>query len=286
MFSQHVKVSHSKRQASAWFGKVASWLLVLLALGFTVQAQGTPATSVPESGTRPELLEQLQQVDAQLERATAAGDQENIDRLIELKAQFEVLLLQAELEALRQENTSLREQTATAEDSEAAADGTADGAMSQMTGMEEEFDALGEEQANVLEQLNKIADQHALLFEQLEGTAPEAAETPQAAEQETSQLAQELAALQTRFETLVTQQTAVNEEVASISDQHADLLTALGAPAEPAPASTYTVQQGDSLSSIAEAAYGTGERWPEILAANTLLTNPNMLYIGTVLTLP
>lgn len=283
MFSQNIKMIGYKGQG--W----ARSVLLLGVLGFTfgVQAQDTPAATIPESGTRPELLEQLRQVDAQLEQARAAGDQENIDQLIELKAQFEILLLQAELEALRQENTGLREQTAPAESLETAATENSAASSSteaQVTDMAEAFDALGAEQANVLEQLSKIADQHALLFQQLEGS--EETETAHAAADETTRLQQELTTLQTRFETLVAQQTTVNEEVASISDQHAELLTALGAPAEPTSANSYTVQAGDSLSSIAEATYGSAARWPEILAANTVLTDPNVLYVGTVLTLP
>lgn len=282
MFSQTI---HIGRRSQGWIRPAL--LLAVLAFASGVRAQEAPAVTVPESGTRPELLEQLRQVDAQLEAATEAGDQANIDRLIELKAQFEVLLLQAELEALRQENTSLREQTGTAESSETGAAETASGsAGTEMNDMANAFDALGAEQANVLEQLDKIADQHALLFQQLEGGGEAEAEPTQAADGETARLQEQLTALQTRFETLVTQQSAVNEEVASISDQHAELLTALGAPADPAPASTYTVQAGDSLSSIAEAAYGSGDRWPTILAANPVLTDPNMLYVGTVLTLP
>ncbi len=279
MFRQDIRHTGFKRQG--WFRPIL--LLAVLSVTSGGQAQDTPAATVPETGTRPELIEQIEQIDTQLQQATEAGDQENIDRLIELKAQFEILLLQAELEALRQENTTLRAQGAAAESSETEG-AASENAEDQMTGMAEQFDALGAEQANVLEQLDRIADQHALLFQQLEGS--EEAEPVQADDNETADLQQELTALRTRFETLVEQQSVVNEEVASISDQHAELLTALGAPAEPTPASSYTVQEGDSLSSIAAAAYGSAARWTEILAANTLLTDPNVLYVGTVLTIP
>ena len=49
--------------------------------------------------------------------------------------------------------------------------------------------------------------------------------------------------------------------------------------------STYTVVKGDSLWKIALRAYGDGFKWPEIAKTNNL-KNPDLLYIGTVLTLP
>jgi nucleoid-associated protein YgaU len=47
----------------------------------------------------------------------------------------------------------------------------------------------------------------------------------------------------------------------------------------------YTVVSGDSLWKIAVSQYQDGYRWPEIMRANKI-TNPNIIYSGTVLTLP
>ncbi len=48
----------------------------------------------------------------------------------------------------------------------------------------------------------------------------------------------------------------------------------------------YTVQQGDTLSSISEAVYGTPDRVEEIRSANPEISNPDVLQPGVVLTLP
>ena len=50
----------------------------------------------------------------------------------------------------------------------------------------------------------------------------------------------------------------------------------------------YTVVAGDSLWTIAEAAYGSGYNWVDIFAANKaeLDAHPDLLYVGTKLTLP
>src|SRR5215813_14016805 len=58
--------------------------------------------------------------------------------------------------------------------------------------------------------------------------------------------------------------------------------------AQAMPGSKYTVQQGDSLSSIAQKAYGDSSQWHEIYIANTRVigSNPNMLSPGIVLFIP
>ena len=48
---------------------------------------------------------------------------------------------------------------------------------------------------------------------------------------------------------------------------------------------TYTVVKGDSLWKIALREYQNGYRWPEIARANNL-ANPDLIFAGTVLTLP
>lgn len=48
---------------------------------------------------------------------------------------------------------------------------------------------------------------------------------------------------------------------------------------------TFTVSQGDSLWSIAQATYNDGYRWVEIAQANNI-SNPDLIYPGTTLSLP
>lgn len=48
---------------------------------------------------------------------------------------------------------------------------------------------------------------------------------------------------------------------------------------------TYTVVRGDSLWSIAQRAYGDGNKWVEIAEANDL-ANPSIIHAGNVFTLP
>lgn len=52
--------------------------------------------------------------------------------------------------------------------------------------------------------------------------------------------------------------------------------------------SKYTVQQGDTLSSIAQKVYGDSGRWHEIYIANTQVigNNPNVLSAGKALFIP
>lgn len=47
----------------------------------------------------------------------------------------------------------------------------------------------------------------------------------------------------------------------------------------------YTVKEGDSLWNISETVYGSGYNWVDIAKANNL-ENPDVLFAGTVLTLP
>lgn len=47
----------------------------------------------------------------------------------------------------------------------------------------------------------------------------------------------------------------------------------------------YTVQVGDTLWDISVRAYGDGYQWPQIAKTN-MIAHPNLIYIGTTLTLP
>jgi nucleoid-associated protein YgaU len=60
------------------------------------------------------------------------------------------------------------------------------------------------------------------------------------------------------------------------------------APAAPAPsvAGTVRVQPGDSLWKLALQHFGRGSAWPQILAANPNIADPNQLHIGASLKLP
>jgi len=60
------------------------------------------------------------------------------------------------------------------------------------------------------------------------------------------------------------------------------------ATASVAAATTYTVQPGDTLRSIAQDQYGDAGMWPRIYEANrdTIGSNPDNLVAGTTLTLP
>ena len=55
--------------------------------------------------------------------------------------------------------------------------------------------------------------------------------------------------------------------------------------AQATPGSNYTVQQGDTLSGIAQQAYGDSNQWEAISNANNI-TDPNLIYAGQVLYIP
>jgi LysM repeat protein len=58
--------------------------------------------------------------------------------------------------------------------------------------------------------------------------------------------------------------------------------------AQARPGSSYTVQQGDTLSSIAQQAYGNANEWQKIYDANVQVigNDPNLLHAGEVIYIP
>lgn len=299
MIGQHVINSQAERRGRTRF--CLTFLRVLLLAAFTLPlvaaAQDAPAEGTPllpdtgSSAVRSDLLRLLQQVNGQLKDATTAGDQEEIDRLIDLKSQLQVLQLQVELETLQRENESLREQSAPTDGSPAADDPAASTSPA-LSGIEQKFAVLSETQASTREQLNTIAERHAELLEQLGQDMPdmpgmaEPSAAPAAAEELTSAQQREVSVLNGRFQKLTDQQRTIDRVLATVSAAHAGLLAELGASAPAQAPGSYSVQAGDSLSRIAKAVYGSGDRWPEILQANPRLTDPNTLSVGTVLTIP
>ena len=329
-------VAGTTGSSRSWFRRVICTTLVSLAAVAGVNAQtsasptSTPASS-PGNSTRAELLESLRRIDAQLATLTDAARPEDRGRLLELKAQFEVLLLQAELEALRQENTSLQAQRNQAQREQAQSQqtqsqqaqgqqapseqssGQASGGVSpleaEMSTMRRQFSRLAEQQRSVTAQLSTIESQHALLLEELASVTTGAPTPPPSAQAAPPELQAELADLRNRFSQLDAQQGTINRQLGTITEQHAELLDQLGATpnasqssaisnsatsssttsssaVSPATPQTYVVKPGDSLSEISKAFYGTGARWPEILAANPTLQDPDRLFSGTVLTVP
>jgi nucleoid-associated protein YgaU len=57
-------------------------------------------------------------------------------------------------------------------------------------------------------------------------------------------------------------------------------------PATTATQKTVSVESGDSLWKLAEENLGHGKRWPELLAANPNIVNPNQIGAGAQLNLP
>lgn len=49
---------------------------------------------------------------------------------------------------------------------------------------------------------------------------------------------------------------------------------------------THTVESGDTLWALAKRFYSDGNQYPKIAAANPSIKNPNLIYVGQVLTIP
>lgn len=108
--------------------------------------------------------------------------------------------------------------------------------------------------------------------------------------QERELFAQTVSQLQAQLETAQRELTEAYQSLETLRQEHAALdaqLKDTESQLEQAKVRTYTVQRGDSLSSIAQRFYGNRERWSEILEANrSLITDPNALEHGMVLKIP
>ena len=84
----------------------------------------------------------------------------------------------------------------------------------------------------------------------------------------------------------------MNAQMEVIAHQHAEILEYADLDetqtreAQTREAQIHEVQVGDSLSKLAQEYYDDATRWPDILAANPEVDNPNFLLPGTTLTIP
>jgi nucleoid-associated protein YgaU len=78
-----------------------------------------------------------------------------------------------------------------------------------------------------------------------------------------------------------------DEPLPDFSDVEGGSSSAAAEPGAKAAPRTYEVKKGDSLSKIAKHVYGDASKWKAIFEANgDLLTNPDKIYPGQVLTIP
>ena len=78
-------------------------------------------------------------------------------------------------------------------------------------------------------------------------------------------------------------------KIVKVSDNKANVTDQRPTTNSPAPKknTTYTVKKGDCLWNIAKAIYGDGSKYTKIYEANKdKITNPNLIYVGQVLTIP
>jgi nucleoid-associated protein YgaU len=106
--------------------------------------------------------------------------------------------------------------------------------------------------------------------------------------QENNRLKRELVVAQQRIQNL--ENRVGNSTIRSETQQQGAYLQNQSATVSPNPASvprTYTVQSGDSLSSISRTMYGTPSRWIDIYQANRdRLASENALRVGQELRIP
>ena len=269
------------RVSAPGFGLTLGFAVLLLLPG-AVRAQPSggslPLLPSTEQPARTELLDLIRQIQAQL--GALPQDPQNSDQVAALRSELEVLVLQAEIEKLQRDNAdleaSLAGQLQRATGSGSSAPGTpTTGTQSSKTpsdttpsdtALERRVEQLSEQQRNLNAQLSAMAEQHAeMLKQQLSQDATNPAETASAAASAAPGPGSSSADAPTRRQNQGLTQT------------------------QPQPRTqprVHIVRPGDSLSRLAVTYYGEAARWPDILAANLQITNPNVLFVGTELTIP
>ncbi len=192
--------SHHVR-ASATLARTRRLLtFVLVAIFSVVAAQTSTSLSLPsatETSTQDELLQIMKRIDTSLGEVTEGRDS---NQLRELKSQLEQLLLQAELETLRHENVMLREQLEGKLQGQnlqglpstppkragqtSTQQGTAAALPPEVSKLQRQFALLSKQQDIVNAQLKTIANQHAMLLDNL-GSAALDTKTPSPSAQRT-----------------------------------------------------------------------------------------------------
>ena len=271
------------RVSAPGFG-LALGFAVLLSLPGAVRAQPSggslPLLPFAEQPARTELLDLIRQIQAQL--GALPQDPRNSDQVAALRSELEVLVLQAEVEKLQRDNADLEAslagqlQRATGSSStpgtsttgtpssKTPSDTTPSDTTPSDTALERRIEQLSEQQRNLNAQLSAVAEQHAeMLEQQLSQDATNPAETASAAASAAPGPGSSSADAPTQGQ---------NQGLTQARTQ-----------AQPR---IHTVRPGDSLSRLAVTYYGEAARWPDILAANPQIENPNVLFVGTELTIP
>lgn len=114
-----------------------------------------------------------------------------------------------------------------------------------------------------------------------EPTSQEAPDTLEAAETVALELTTQLRDLTNRTDLSTEQQAELETLQSRLNEVQEQVVTLRGA------SGTYTVESGDTLSSISSSYYGTSDNWEEILEANSyLIDDPDLIFPGFVLLMP
>ena len=280
----------SSRVSAPGFG-LALGFAVLLSLPSAVRAQPSggslPLLPFAEQPARTELLDLIRQIQAQL--GALPQDPQNSDQVAALRSELEVLVLQAEVEKLQRDNADLEAslagqlQRATGSSSTPGtpttgtpSSKTPSNITPSYTALERRIEQLSEQQRNLNAQLSAMAEQHAeMLEQQLSQDATNPAETASAAAPGTTGLSTAPGLRSSRTNAPTRGQNQVQTQTQPQPRAQSRARPRI-----------HTVRPGDSLSRLAVTYYGEAARWPDILAANPQITNPNVLFVGTELTIP
>ena len=236
----------------------------------TQQQQTLQTQNEQLNQTLSEAQTRNQELSSTLETAQsdAASLQEQLAALTEQNqsSQAEREALQSQLEQAQADQADLSEQLS-------AANTNSDQLTQQLTQAQSERDQL-------LTRLNQTFNQDQSLEERL---TPREEQLTQAQDQAAGS-AETYLALRRQTPNL----SAVSAERRSeVEGAQSELLNAQRTVARLSGAlATYTVRSGDSLSGIAALFYQDGNRWPEIVDANSYLENPDALVPGMVLVIP